>query len=279
MTSRTQTTTLSTVVEEGSRSAARPEERRGANFADQIRRYRTNQRRRYNMQRGIRNIVPRALRSNGYNRTLERRINPDQQLELSSRRRAQLIPAEVLYSANQAEPLHMVYQHDSDERVHIVNRQHDMRFIQEDSYNALRREGYQHIHIGMMSIRIATLHRRQTGVMALITFRDTRWQGDLSVLGTMEVDLSEGSQLIYLTPDIMTSIHDFYNHIQVAVQTRGYGDWVAGESNLIISRGLVARLTNTSITGYQYRVQGVLDYLASKGIQAIAGVPHSTAQL
>jgi len=65
-----------------------------------------------------------------------------------------------------------------------------MRFIQEDSYDRLRREGFQHIHMGMMMVCIANLHRRDTGVMSLIVFRDTRWTGDLAIIVTMEANLS-----------------------------------------------------------------------------------------
>ncbi|GKF12740.1 hypothetical protein Tco_0050666 [Tanacetum coccineum] len=40
----------------------------------------------------------RRLRGQRYNNTLESMVNPEQQLAISGRRRAQLAPAEVLYS-------------------------------------------------------------------------------------------------------------------------------------------------------------------------------------
>jgi len=194
-----------------------------AQFEDQIRGYRTRQRRLYEAQRAVRRIIPAACSSNQFSNALESRVDLNTELELSARRRAMLAPT-VLYTTHGSDPQHRVYQHYSEERVLVVNEGRDMRFIQEDSYDRLRREGFQHIHMGMMMVHIATLHRRDTGVMALIIFRDTRWTGDLAIIGTMEADLSRGPQIVYITPDIMTSIHDFYNHIQVTVMTCGYGD-------------------------------------------------------
>ncbi|XP_042410031.1 deoxyuridine 5'-triphosphate nucleotidohydrolase-like [Zingiber officinale] len=73
--------------------------------------------------------------------------------------------------------------------------------------------------------------------MALIVFRDNRWQEDEATLATMEVDLTHGSQMIYVIPEIMMSIHDFYRNIQISVLTRGYEAWQKSEANLLITRG------------------------------------------
>nr|ARD08904.1 hypothetical protein [Alhagi bacilliform virus] len=128
-------------------------------------------------------------------------------------------------------------------------------------------------------IKIALTHRRNAGVLAMVVFRDTQMRGSLGILGQMEVDFTSGAQLIYVTPDIMMSIHDFYNHFQVAVLTRGYQDWTGGESNLFITRGIVARITNTSYTGFRHNVQGVIEYLTSRGISAISAQTRSVSPL
>lgn len=190
--------------------------------------------------------------SGRYQQTLEAQLNPEQELNASLRRRAHMVPAETLYTSRWSEPRHRVYQHYSEERIHVINSQSDMRFIQESSYNRLRREGMQHIHLGMMMVRLAVTHRRNARVMATVVFRDTRWSGDTSIIGTIEADLSDGTQMVYIAPDMLLSIHDFYHHIQVAVITRGYDDWQGGESNLLITRSLIGRLTNTSVSGFRY---------------------------
>ncbi|KAJ4762433.1 polyprotein [Rhynchospora pubera] len=95
----------------------------------------------------------------------------------------------------------------------------------------------------------------------------------------MEMDLTDNTQLAYAVPDMMVSIHDFYNHIQLVVQTHGYESWRGGESNLLISRSLIGRLSNTSHTNFRYNVQGVTEHLASRGIRAIPGQPRSTEEL
>ncbi|KAG6504538.1 hypothetical protein ZIOFF_036872 [Zingiber officinale] len=66
---------------------------------------------------------------------------------------------------------------------------------------------------------------KYTRVNALVVLRDTRWRDDRSIIGTMEVDLSGGTQLVYIAPNMLLSIDDFFNHIELAIQTHGYEEW------------------------------------------------------
>ncbi|KAI3776495.1 hypothetical protein L1987_46280 [Smallanthus sonchifolius] len=77
---------------------------------------------------------------------------------------------------------------------------------------------------------------------------------DRQIIGTMEVDLLAGTQLIYMVPDMVLGIDDFYSHVQVAIQTHGY-------------------------TGFQYNVKNVVDHLASNGITVIPGERRSIEDL
>nr|GEV01482.1 ORFIII-like polyprotein [Tanacetum cinerariifolium] len=58
----------------------------------------------------------------------------------------------------------------------------------------------------------------------------------------MEVDLSAGTQLVYMFPDMVLSIDDFHNHVEVAIQTYGYDTWKRGESNLLVTMAMIAQL-------------------------------------
>ncbi|KAG6528853.1 hypothetical protein ZIOFF_011045 [Zingiber officinale] len=80
------------------------------------------------------------------------------------------------------------------------------------------------------------LKKQEEGTMSLIVFRDNRWIGDQTILATMEVDLTQGSQLVYVIPNIMLTIGDFYRNIQVSILTRGYDQWRGGDANLLITR-------------------------------------------
>ena len=271
MTSRTQTVMENPRPSISNREA---QNERTPTIQDQIRDYRLGSRIRHQAQR----ILPR--RNNGYRRTLESEISPDAELSLSNYRRAQNVPAEVLYQVGWNQSRNRVYQHNSDERILVVrNQQLELPFITEESYNRLRQSGFQHLHIGMIMVRLNTLHRRNAGVNALVVFRDTRWLDDRSIISTMEMDLTRGVQLAYTAPDMMMSIHDFFNNIQLVIQTHGYENWQAGESNLLISRSLIGRLSNDSFTRFNYNIQNVADHLASHGVQAIPGRSHTTAEL
>ncbi|KAG6516457.1 hypothetical protein ZIOFF_026922 [Zingiber officinale] len=129
---------------------------------------------------------------------------------------------------------------------------------------------------GVIQVRIQILHRQEEGTLALVVFRDNRWQGDQAIFATMEIDLTHGSQLVYVIPDTMLTISDFYRNIQVSILTRGYENWRNGEANLLVTRGLVGRLSNTPNVGFAYEIQNVVDYLASHGVRALPGRSYNT---
>ncbi|KAG6518358.1 hypothetical protein ZIOFF_021833 [Zingiber officinale] len=95
----------------------------------------------------------------------------------------------------------------------------------------------QYIHLGVLQVRIQILHRQREGTMALIVFRDNRWQGDQAILATMEVDLTHGSQMIYVIPETIMTIGDFYQNVQISILARGFEAWQNSEANLLITRG------------------------------------------
>ncbi|KAJ4784015.1 polyprotein [Rhynchospora pubera] len=207
-------------------------------------------------------------------------MNPDAELNISQYRRAQQVPAETLYQAGWSESRHRVYQHYSDERTLVTDGQQvELPFISEESFNRLLQEGLQHLHIGLIMVRLYTLHRRSAGVNALVLIRDTRWRDDRAVISSMEMDLTSGTQLAYTAPDMTLSIRDFRDHIQLVIQTHGYEGWQGGESNLLLSRSLIGRLSNTSHTNFRYNVQNVADHLASRGVRAIPGSQRTTTEL
>ncbi|QRN45547.1 P3 [Paper mulberry vein-banding virus] len=248
------------------------------NYEDQIRDYR----RMHTTARNAARRVQRALGRSNRGRSLETLLNPDQQLEISNRRRANMVPAEDLYTSNWSEPQHRVYQHYSEERIRVIhpNDQANLSLITEQSYRTVQNEGMQHIHLGLLMIRIHALHRRFAGVKILVVFRDTRWgRSPRGFIGQMEIDLAHGTELIYFTPNMMLSISDFYNHIEISIKTKGYEDWEGGESNLLITRSMVGRLTNTGYSAFRYRTDNLMEYLATRGIRAIPGQPAESSYL
>lgn len=149
---------------------------------------------------------------------------------------------------------HRVYQHYFDQRIRVVeeNDKMNLNFCNLQSYEVLQREGLDHIHLGLLMVRVYALHRRDAGTLALVVLRDTRWTDDNSIIGTTEIDLSTRTQLVYFVPDMMLSIHDFHRHIELSILTKGYDRWQGGEFNLLITRTIVGRLSNTCNTAFNY---------------------------
>ncbi|CAD5192553.1 unnamed protein product [Musa acuminata subsp. malaccensis] len=77
----------------------------------------------------------------------------------------------------------------------------------------------------------------------------------------------------------MMTVGDFYRNIQLSILTRGYDTWQNGEANLLITRGLVGRLSNTPNVAFAYEISGVVDYLTSHGVRALPGRRYSTTEI
>ncbi|KAG6517505.1 hypothetical protein ZIOFF_020897 [Zingiber officinale] len=247
-------------------------------FEDQARNYRQNQGRRYLVGRALQRVARRITGRGPYAYTLEQQLDPQVQLRQSMQERAALVPAEVLYHSKRDDAHHRVYMHRSEEAILVTTNQVDRAFIQEDSFHQLQRSGMRFIHMGVIQVRIQILHRQEEGTLLLVVFRDNRWQGDQAIFATMEVDLMHGSQLGYVIPDTMLTISDFYQNIQISILTRGYEGWRNGEANILITRGMVGRLSNTPNVGFAYEVQNVVDYLTSHGVRALPGRRYNTRE-
>ncbi|QHF16180.1 polyprotein [Camellia lemon glow virus] len=261
MTTRTKTVTLPSVT---SRPAL--PSRENPTIEDQIRRYRGLNRKKFEIQRRM-----NRWRGKGTD-TLEQYIDPEQQLKLSMRERASIAPAEVLYQSRRDEKMHRVYMHRSEETVLCLDDQQiDLPFIAEQSYETLKKSGLKLIHVGIVQVRVQVLHRLRQGTMAHLVLRDTRWVGDQSVYASMEVDLTKGVQMVYMVPDVLLTLQDFADHMELSIQTKGYEKLRDAEANLLITRGLIGRLTNTSNAAFAYKVENVTEYLATNGIKAIEG--------
>lgn len=247
-------------------------------FEDQVRDYRLGARRRYNMSQAAQKLVKTLSFGKYHQPTLEQQVDPEKTLQLSSMQRASLVPAEVLYHSKPDNINHKVYMHWSEESDLVVNKQYDSTFIRPESYATLMRSGMQFIHIGLMQVRIQILHRAEAGTLAMIVFRDCSWKGRRSMIAKMEVDLTRGSQMVYIAPNLIKRLSDFYNNIQISVLTKGYDDYQNSEANLLITKGLVGRLSNTSNVGFAYSISGITDYFVTHGVQAIKGQPISTEE-
>nr|AYR16591.1 ORF3 [Taro bacilliform CH virus] len=240
-------------------------------FEDQIRDYRRRQRRMHNARQTVNRLQRRITgRSQLHNETLEQQIDPQVQLTNSMQERAAIVPAEVLYhSRRDVAPSGLCAQICRSPSLHRQSTARSHLHPRRELQTVAAKQDAVHTHRGMQ-LRIQALHRQDEGTMALVVFRDNRWPDDRSLFATMEVDLTRGSQLVYVIPDTMMTIGDFYNNVQVSILTRGYENW-RGEANLLITRGLVGRLSNTPNVGFAYEVQSVVDYLVSHGVSAIPG--------
>nr|AFO11492.1 polyprotein [Sugarcane bacilliform virus] len=255
----------------------------GAILDDQIREYRRAQHIKHNMQRIVADPLKwiRTEDENPREKTLEMVMNPEVELQKSLKKRAKAFPAEVIYAPRKDTIHHKVFVGKSSMDIMVIDdNQLDMSYIKEESFEKLDQAGLRYIHLGILAVRIqpnTAPHSNWSGKLAFMVLRDVR-NSPPTTLGAMEIDLSKGAQMIYVLPNFMCTIRDFFQGIQLTVKTKGYENW-QGEANLHLERMITARLSNTSNVGFEYKVDGVTAYLKTNSIKAIDAQKESVKHL
>nr|QBX57843.1 polyprotein [Sugarcane bacilliform virus] len=252
----------------------------GAVLNDQIRDYRLAQHLKHELSRKTAKALSwvKTTDDNPREQTLEMVMSPEAELERSLRKRARAFPAEVIYAPRSDDIHHRVFIGSSSQDIMVVDdNQLDMTYIKEESFEQLEQSGLRYIHIGAIAIRIQPLHAAWSGKLVFLVIRDVR-NNPPTTLGAMEVDISKGAQLIYVLPNFMCTIKDFYHGIQLSIKTKGYEGW-QGEANLHLERLITGRLSNTSNVAFKYKINGVTAYLKTNGIKAIDAKKESTKKI
>ncbi|KAG6535978.1 hypothetical protein ZIOFF_001013 [Zingiber officinale] len=66
---------------------------------------------------------------------------------------------------------------------------------------------------------------------------------------------------------------------QTSILARGYEGWQNSKANILITTGMVGRLSNTPNVGFAYEIQNVVDYLITHGVRALPGRRYNTREL
>ena len=211
--------------------------------------------------------------SKGNKKTLEVLVDPDKQYDLINQKRASLIPSDILYEQGfwQDPPKNRIYQHYHEELISCCDDKKQISFplINKESFRKLKDFNYSYVHIGLIAVGIKATHRKHMGTSACVAFLDTsNNRMEQAIMGVMEMDMSECFGLSYIAPDLTMSIEDFYKYIRILVKRKGY-DMVDDRQNLIVTLGLVGRLSNEMNSRYTVQVPKVLEHLTSKGVKAL----------
>ena len=108
----------------------------------------------------------------------------------------------------------------------------------------------------------------ETVSLALIVLHDSRFQNNdsQSVIGILEVDLNQPFSLIYLVPNFTLTLQDFINHINLEVQTIGFGPNWMGE-NLHLDITFIGRISNHISSMYRINTRPLEEAISSYGTQ------------
>ena len=125
------------------------------------------------------------------------------------------------------------------------------------------------VHLGLIIIGVKSLVRKNLGAKILISILDNGWQTNVkkALITAIEVYMSDNKGIFYCSPDFFVSI----NHLElleIGIQTRGYEDLVK-QSNLLVNRGFVGKLTDSSTIKYKLTIDGIISGISSKGVKMI----------
>jgi len=205
-------------------------------------------------------------------KTIEELVDPQQQLEKSRHRQAELLPGEVLYSHRMFSTQQKLYQHYSEELVFCTTNQVELDFLTKESQSKIKAQGFKLIHLGAVLIGIHGIHRENLDSKVLVALIDARFT-DLTkaIIGQMEVSLYNNYELTYIVPNhLQMTISDFCKHVKLIIKTKGYEGFI-GEANLLIVKAITARISNHVASNFKLHTEQIAGFLGSQGIKALPG--------
>ena len=207
---------------------------------------------------------------------LESMINPEEQLERVRTLGAQAIPAKHLYQHRVFDNKQSLYQfYSEDDILCVEDQQVELPLMQDSSFQQIQKEGYRYIHFGALLVGLKALHRTGLATKALLSLVDTRFTNlQMAIVGQMEVDLSDGYELVYIIPDdLQMKVTDFKNKLKMIIKTEGYrGMSQDMEANLMVVQQLTTSITTHARSGDKRRAkQEIVKYVSSKGIKCLSG--------
>ena len=221
------------------------------------------------------------IRPSRHIKTLERIATPEDQLVKIREKNVRLVPEELLYKHGIWESNHRIYEHYDEELVcsHNDDAQAILDLITEEAYLKLRQTGMSIIHLGLIKVGIHGLHRKALGTKVLVTLVDNRHINSMSkaVIATIEADMNDCLELVYITPDFMVTLDTLYKNIKIIIQSHGY-NMKDSDPNLLITKAFTGQISNNTKIKYTIRNNNIIEILGRQGIKAIEAKMYSSEE-
>ncbi|GLU15427.1 hypothetical protein SLE2022_319210 [Rubroshorea leprosula] len=203
---------------------------------------------------------------------VETLIDLEEQIKRFKTHKFDLVKPKYLYeNANSLFSAGSIFQHYQEVQISCVKDSDSvtLRLLSENGYFSLERMKYSLVHIGLITIGVKTLHRKGLGTKCLLTLLDTRHQDMIqSLIGSIEIDLSEQGGFAYFTPNFQMDIKAFKQFLKIGIMTKGYS-MAEGEKNLLVCIGFTGQITHNGTTNYRVTSEEICEIFGTKGIKAV----------
>ena len=136
-------------------------------------------------------------------------LTPEQQADKIRNHNVQLVPGEQLYKHGSFYFQNKIYEHYDEVKICCPNddTQVVLDLITEESYTKLLQSCFTVIRLWLFLTGIIGMHRKGLGTKVRASLVDTRHMESMSraVIGSMEADMNNNLEIVYLTPDYLVS--------------------------------------------------------------------------
>lgn len=140
--------------------------------------------------------------------------------------------------------------------------------MSQEAIKQLKIQKYKLIHLGLIVIGIRGLVRQKVGTKLLLILIDDRHQDmDKAIFGMMEVDMNNNIGIVYIAPNFSMTINDFYKHIKIIIQSKGFENFIG--KNILLDITFVGKCMFKYTPKIKIRLDKVIETLNSTGISFI----------
>ena len=206
-------------------------------------------------------------RTQSTSNTLEELIDVENDLTVFSNDQLSILNPTTLYRSGIFRINTGLYRHHREEILSIPDgKQQVINLMTPGAIRELRRKNYRLIHLGLMVIGVRGLTRQKIGAKLLLCLVDTRHaELEKAILGTMEVDLNNNSEIVYLSPNYAMDITDFGEHFKILVQVKGFENFIG--KNILLDINFLGKCMTKHNPKMKIKLDEVVKALTSKGIR------------
>lgn len=208
-------------------------------------------------------------RSTNTQTQLEEIIDLNRDIEIFSNNQLNTLNPREIYRTGVFTVITGLYRHHREQMFAVPDgNQQIINLMTPEAINQLKIQKYKMIHLGLIVIGVIGLTRQKIGAKLLLILIDDRHQDlDRAIFGTMEVDMNNNIGIVYIAPNFTMDINDFYKHVKLVIQTKGYENFQG--KNILLDITFLGKCMSRHAPKIKIKLDKIIETLNSTGINFI----------